>query len=174
MQYQVPQFIESEDRIVGPLSLRQFGYLCIAGVLSAILYFTINIIAWVLFSIVFISLALVLGFVKIQGQNMIRIGTAYLRYFWRPQHYVWQPQGQVAPNKDDELKILAPQGSPLENIVLGMVLKQTWRDLQTGEKKEALKTSPEGKSQETIKKEQYKIFRKLSGERQAARRIDYR
>ncbi|MEK7094126.1 MAG: PrgI family protein [Patescibacteria group bacterium] len=174
MQFQVPQFIEAEDRIIGPLSLRQFGYLCLAGVFSAILYFTVNIVAWVLFSIVLVSIALVVGFVKIQGQDMIRIGTAYVRYFWRPQHYVWQREGQKNTDKDSELKVLAPQGSPLEKIILGMALKQTWRDLQTSEKKEALKKSPEGASQETIKKEQYKIFRKLSGERQAARRIDYR
>ena len=79
MQFQVPQFIEAEDRIIGPLSLRQFGYLCLAGVFSAILYFTVNIVAWVLFSIVLVSIALVVGFVKIQGQDMIRIGTAYVR-----------------------------------------------------------------------------------------------
>lgn len=174
MQFQVPQFIESEDRIVGVLTLRQFGYLCLAGVFSAILYFTVNIVAWIMFSIVLMSIALIIGFVKIQGQDMLRIGTAYLRYFWRPQHYVWKREGEINTDKNSELKVLAPKGSPLENIVLGMALKQTWRDLQTNEKKEALKNNPDKTTQETVKKEQYKIFRKLSGERQAARRIDYR
>ncbi|MEK7187777.1 MAG: PrgI family protein [Patescibacteria group bacterium] len=171
MQFQVPQFIESEDRIIGPLSLRQFGYVCLAGVFSGILYFTVNLVAWVLFSIVLIAIALIIGFVKIQGQDMLRIGGAYVRYLWNPQHYVWQQKSSRTNTKNEELKMLAPQGSPLENVILGFFLKQTWRDLQTGEKKESAHPS---KPKETIKKEQYKIFRKLTGERQAARRIDYR
>jgi hypothetical protein len=173
MQFQVPQFIETEDHIVGPLSLRQFGYLCIAGVFSAILYFTVNFIAWILFSVLLIAVAIIIGFVKIQGQGMIRIGGAYLRYFWRPQHYVWKSNEEKS-KKSDELKVLAPQGSPLENIVLGFFLKETQQELQRGERKESEKNGPSKQSQSTITKEQYKIFRKLSGERQAARRIDYR
>ena len=31
MQYQVPQFIETEDTIIGSLTLRQFIYLAVGG-----------------------------------------------------------------------------------------------------------------------------------------------
>ena len=100
---------------------------------------------------------------------MLRIMTAYLKYFWKPQHYIWKTAGTSGGQKSDELKLLVPQGSPLEKIILGLFLKQTWRELQTGEIKNG-----EEKAKETVQKEQYKIFRKLSGERPAARRIDYR
>ncbi len=174
MQFQVPQFIEGEDMIIGPLSLRQFGYLCLAGVFSAILYLTIDLIPWILFSVVLFAIALVIGFVQIQGQSMFRIIGAYLRYFWRPQHYVWQAQKQTASQKDEELRLLAPQGSPLEKVVLGLFLRQSWRELQTGETNAAGEKTPDEKIKETAKQEQYKIFRRLTGERNAARRIDYR
>ena len=35
MQFQVPQFIETEDKVVGPLTLRQFMYIAGAGAASA-------------------------------------------------------------------------------------------------------------------------------------------
>lgn len=175
MQFQVPQFIESEDTIVGPLSLRQFGYLCLAGIFSAILYFTVNIVAWVLFSIILFAIALAVGFIKIQGQSMLRIASAYVRFFWKPQHYVWSAQESHTPNrKEEELRLLAPHGSPLEKMVLGFFLRQTWKDLQTGEAHGADTKTPDEKTKETVQKEQYKIFRRLSGERHAARRVDYR
>jgi len=39
MQYQVPQFIEVEDRIIGPLTLKQFLYLAFAGAILFVLWF---------------------------------------------------------------------------------------------------------------------------------------
>ena len=37
MQYQVPQFIETEDKVVGPFSLRQFAYVGAAATKSVVL-----------------------------------------------------------------------------------------------------------------------------------------
>ena len=39
MQFQVPQFIDVENKIIGPLSLRQFLYLAGAGLISFMLFF---------------------------------------------------------------------------------------------------------------------------------------
>ena len=46
MQFQVPQFIETEDKIVGPLTLRQFLYIGAAGLLSFLLFFVLKIWFW--------------------------------------------------------------------------------------------------------------------------------
>jgi hypothetical protein len=37
-QYQVPQFLESGDKILGPLNMRQFGYVLVGGFVSFIIY----------------------------------------------------------------------------------------------------------------------------------------
>jgi uncharacterized BrkB/YihY/UPF0761 family membrane protein len=68
MQFQVPQFIDTEDKIVGPLSLRQFGFIAAGGILSAILYFSVEPWLWVIGSIIIFGAAIALAFVKIEGR----------------------------------------------------------------------------------------------------------
>ena len=48
MQFQVPQFIETEDKIVGPFTLRQFIYVAGAGLGSVILYFSVATWLWLI------------------------------------------------------------------------------------------------------------------------------
>ena len=42
MRYQVPQFIEIEDKIIGPLTLKQFVYLAGGAGLSYLVYAVTN------------------------------------------------------------------------------------------------------------------------------------
>lgn len=174
MQFQVPQFIDTEDKVIGPLSLRQFSFFMVAGVFVAILYFTVTTIVWLFLSFILMTAALLLAFIKVEGLPLYRVLLAMARYMWRPQNYVWQPHN---PNKRkvDDMAQLTPKGSPLEKIALGFFLQNTWKTLQTGspppEEKSVTKAS---KTNPKEKEEQYQIYRKLSGDRLAARRVDYR
>jgi hypothetical protein len=67
---------------------------------------------------------------------------------------------------------LAPKGSPLEQVALGFFLQKTWKTLQTGSAPVAESSKP--KTPPKKQEEQYQIFRKMSGDRRAARRVDYR
>ena len=55
-------------------------------------------------------------------------------------------------------------------MVRGLALKNAWRYIQTGSqtKEEPAPAAP------TKSRERYQIFRKTSGERKAAKRVDYR
>jgi len=173
MQFQVPQFIDTEDRIIGPLTLRQFGYLMVAGVFTAVLYFTVTTIVWLVLSFILFVIALFLAFAHIEGLPLGRIVIAMARYMWRPQNYVWQPHNP-RKRKTEDLDVIAPKGSPLEKVALGFFLQRTWNTLQTGSAAPAV--GDEKSKTKTPKKEeeQYQIFRNLSGDRRAARRVDYR
>ena len=50
MQFQVPQGIDMEDKIVGPLTLIQFLYLLVGGVIDYLLFLNLkgNFIFWIL------------------------------------------------------------------------------------------------------------------------------
>ena len=67
MQFQVPQFIETEDKIVGPFTLRQFMYVAGAGLGSAILYFTVATWLWFILTIILLGGAIGVAFVKVRG-----------------------------------------------------------------------------------------------------------
>ena len=72
MQYQVPQFIELEDKIVGPLTIKQFGYIAGAGAICFIFFFTLRFGFALFLSAPVGSLALALAFGKVKGVAMPR------------------------------------------------------------------------------------------------------
>lgn len=166
MQFQVPQFIETEDKIIGPLTLRQFAYVAAAGGISALLFFVVQLWLWVILSLLFLGAAAALAFVKIEGRSLVHVIVAALGFYWKPQTYVWREAERPAPRRTESEK-KRESGLPLEKIMSGLTLHKTWQNLQTG-----TKTSVNDRLKMT--KERYEIFRKLSGEKEAARRVDYR
>ena len=162
MQFQVPQFIETEDKVVGPFSIRQFIYVGSAGIISFFLYFTVELWLWALGTVFSLAIAMGLAFIKVEGRTLTHVMSAALNFYWKPQTYVWQPEHPEIP-KDDKLK---EEGASLEGLLSGAALRSAWKNLQTG-----TKTSPKQFFEKT---EKYQIFQRLSGERRAARRIDYR
>ena len=90
MQFQIPQFIEVENKIVGPLSLKQFLYLAAAGGISFILFFILATWLWVIITLILGSAAVSLAFVKYNGQPLHRIAWTALGFFWKPRLYLWQ------------------------------------------------------------------------------------
>jgi PrgI family protein len=173
MQYQVPQFIETEDKVVGPFSIKQFAYVGIAAVIAGISYFLVATWLFFIIAFLFIGGSLALAFVKINGRPLMKVGLNAFNYYWKPQMYVWKPdrpaieQHRAAPT--------IREMPPIEAIASGSSLHKSWQNLQTGTPAtpEAKKTS----DRQFIEKkmaERYQIFQRQSGERDAARRVDYR
>ncbi len=170
MQFQVPQFIETEDKIVGPFSIRQFIYIAIAGGFSFLLYFTVQPWLFAVLSIFFLGTAGAFAFIKVSGRPLTRIAMSALNFYWKPQTYVWQPEHPEIPKSEAAMEPEVSSGISLENIVSGMALRGVWQSLQTGEKSKMVSSAQfYGKVQE-----KYQMYRNLSGARDAARRIDYR
>ncbi len=121
MQYQVPQFIDVEDRIFGPLTLRQFLYLAGAGAGSFFLFFLMTTKVWIGVTALFFVIAASLAFIKINGRTLPVMAGYVFRYFWLPKFYVWK---YTAPNQAGAMTIRdLPQEerahrSPLQNLML--------------------------------------------------------
>lgn len=171
MQFQVPQFIETEDKIVGPLTLKQFVYVAIAAGVSFLLFFIVATWLWFVLTVFLATIAFSLAFIKINGQPMVRVMFSAAKFFWQPQTFVWQPEAQrrAAVGATTPTK---PGGFSLQSIVAGMALRNTWQKVQTGTVRKPGEVSPNQIGEKI--KERYQIFEKITGERQAARRVDYR
>jgi len=65
-QFTVPQFIDAEDRILGPITTRQFVILLVSGIIFAVCYKIPGAVSLVIGVVQFI-LSLILAFVKING-----------------------------------------------------------------------------------------------------------
>jgi len=165
MQFQVPQFIETEDKVVGPFTLRQFMFVGGAGVASAILYFTVATWLWFLLTIILLGGAVGVAFVKVAGRPLGNVIFSALGFYWNPQTYIWKSEENAAIMRRENQE---EGGISLEKIITGAALHKRWENLQTGQK------SPEDKTIENKMNTRYQIFRKISGARDAARRVDYR
>jgi hypothetical protein len=89
MQFQVPQFIETEDKIIGPLTIRQFLYLAVAGLLVFFSFFILQTWLWLLVTAVFGSIALALSFVQVNGRPMLFFAINAFTYVWEPHSYAY-------------------------------------------------------------------------------------
>jgi len=88
-QFVVPQFIDVEDKIFGPITTRQFLILLVAG-LAIFIAFKLADIALFIFLLVLIGgAALVLAFVKINGQTFHFFLLNIFQTMRRPSLRIW-------------------------------------------------------------------------------------
>lgn len=90
MQFHVPQFIEVESKIFGPLTFKQFIYLAGGAGFIFILYSLIPLFFTILFGTPILGLALSLAFLKIHGKPFIEVSYNAIRYLKGTKLYLWK------------------------------------------------------------------------------------
>ncbi|MBA3789479.1 PrgI family protein [Patescibacteria group bacterium] len=112
MEYQVPQFIEIEDKIFGPLSLKQFIYLAGGTGLCVVLVLYLHVIG-VILAIPVAAFSGALAFYKINNKTFVEILEAGFNYYIAGRLYLWK--------KDDMTKVQAPAApAPITREKLGL------------------------------------------------------
>jgi len=71
MRYQVPQFIEIEDKIFGPLTFKQFVYIAGGGGICLILFTLLPLFLVVIIGIPIMGFAVALAFFEVNGRPLI-------------------------------------------------------------------------------------------------------
>ena len=166
MQFQVPQFIETEDKIIGPLTLKQFLYLAAAGAVSFILFFILQFWLWIVTTMVFGVIAATFAFIRYNGQPFAKTFLAAIGYAWNPKMYLWQRE---------EVKLKVPETAALKIKVVKAQkeqrprLKDLWLKITT-----SAQITPKTPAKSEADKAKYEMWRKVTGEKEMARRIDYR
>lgn len=113
MQFQVPQFIETEDKVIGGVfTLRQFLIIAAGAGVSALLFFIFNFFVWLIFTVL-IGMAVVgFAFVKINGRPLAELLLSALGYYWNPRFYLWKaksmPEVKLPEIKTPARKIHLP------------------------------------------------------------------
>ncbi len=90
MLFNVPQFIEIEDKIVGPLTAKQLGWLAIAGVLILIAWGTLDTSALIVVALVVGAIFGALAFYRPYNQSLLKFIMSGFSYVTRPKMYVWR------------------------------------------------------------------------------------
>lgn len=108
MQFQVPQFIEVEDKIFGPLTFKQFVYLAGGAGAGYLLWrvFPIYVAAPLIMST--LGLGAALAFFKYNGQPFILALEHGFFYFVRSKLYLWSNELRDAKKNDVVAETHAP------------------------------------------------------------------
>lgn len=95
MQFSVPQFIDVEDKIVGPLTAKQTVYLIIGGGFL-LLCFTLFSFAFFLVALVIVApLTLGFAFYRPKGISLSRYLGNILDYFTTDHLYLWRREPEA-------------------------------------------------------------------------------
>ncbi len=115
MQYQVPQFIELEDRIIGPLTLKQFLYLAFAGALLFVFWFLFAFYIWIIIALPITAMAAAFAFLKINDRPFVYFFLAFIKYFTKPKLYIFSGTAEkAAPSSPVKEKNEAATPAPEE------------------------------------------------------------
>jgi hypothetical protein len=90
MRFEVPQFIEIEDRIFGPLTWRQFVYLGGGVGLGAVLFLTMPFIIFLIAGLPLALLAAALSFYPVNNRPFSFFLEAIYNYLRKQRLYLWR------------------------------------------------------------------------------------
>ena len=123
-QHPIPRQITSfEFKLIGFMTLKQFIYLGVAGLISFGLFFVLKTFVWAMATILLGIIAASLAFIKYNGRPLVVILQSALAYLWKPKLYLWQKQEQKIEEK--EMKV-PEEGtvSKLKNMWLNLITKK--------------------------------------------------
>jgi len=118
MRFQVPQFIEIEDKIFGQLTIKQFIYIAGGAGLSFLIYVLLgNLLLSIIPVVIVMAISAALAFFKINNRPLIGVVESAVGYFFGNKLYIWK--------KTDKQKVAATQTKvdPTKNYASIMVPK---------------------------------------------------
>jgi hypothetical protein len=132
MEFPVPQFIEMETKIVGPLTWRQFLFIGGAGVLIFFLYFIIkHIFLFIAIAIVLAALAISFALLKIGGRPLPNVLLHFLTYTISSKIYIWKKEKILSTFVYKKEKIKPEKKKTEEGLPLRVAEKSRLQDLST-------------------------------------------
>ncbi len=131
MRFTVPQFIEHEAKIVGPLTFKQFIYVGIGAAICFMLYFSVPFSVFVLACVFIGGAAIALAFLKIGGRSLPGVIGNFLKFKLSPKMYLWKKkQGTISILKKAEKKEVEKEETPLK-IAKKSKLKSIQTEIET-------------------------------------------
>lgn len=89
-QFTVPQFIDVEDKIFGPITTRQFVILLVAGLMIFLAYKLSDTTLFIFLLAIIGGFAMVVAFVKVNGQAFHYFILNIFQTLRRPSRRIWR------------------------------------------------------------------------------------
>ncbi|MBI4993845.1 PrgI family protein [Candidatus Wolfebacteria bacterium] len=167
MQFQVPQFIEVESKLVGPLTLRQFLYLAAAGGASFLAFFVFKTWLWFLISAISFTFGIALAFYKYNGQPLPKIIFYAFSFLWKPKLYIWKREAEKAAGLPETPEIKR------KNLFQMPSMKKLMQDLMISKQPISQREKVVSPIVGEKMKEGYAVLKKTTGEKKVAKQVNY-
>jgi hypothetical protein len=113
MQFQVPQNIDLEDKIIGPMTLKQFLYVLAGGMLDYVCFLIFDISAFAILALPITAFFCAMAFAKVQDQPFPKFLQNLIIFAFVPKARIWSKN--TKPVKLISRKILKPKEAPIES-----------------------------------------------------------
>ena len=130
MRFQVPQFIEFEDKIFGPLTLKQFIYLAGSVGMAAVLFSLLPKFIAVIFAVPIIIFGVALAFYKVNNRPFIVMVESFFKYMKSKKLYIWNKKSkevrntEFGPREKSELYVPKLSDSKLKDLTWSLDVKE--------------------------------------------------
>jgi hypothetical protein len=109
MRFQVPQFIEVEDKIFGPLTFKQFIYVAGGIGICVILFLLLPRFLAIIISLPIALLSAALAFYRVNNKPFINVVEAFVKYTLTSKLYIWKKEDKkVVSTRSEEAGKLKP------------------------------------------------------------------
>lgn len=95
MRFQVPQYIEVEDKIFGPLTFKQFIYLAGSVGVVVVFYTLLPHFIAIILGLPILAFGAALAFYRINGKPFIFYVESSVKYFFGSKLYIWKKEDKV-------------------------------------------------------------------------------
>lgn len=135
MKYQVPQFLEVEDKIFGPFTLKQFLYAGAGIALGFLAWTTFPRFLAILIGVPFVAVFFGLAFWKVNERPLAEAIENFFKYLLSPKLYLWKkeeksPQKQAAEViHHAQLDLPKLSNSKLKDLSWGLDIHETLETL---------------------------------------------
>lgn len=113
MRYQVPQFIEVEDKVIGPLTIKQFLYVAGGGGICFISYTYLPFILAIIIIAFIAPLSLALAFYKVNNKPFIDFLESAFMYYTKDNLYIWRKEEKklvpIEQKKEEPRQVFVPR-----------------------------------------------------------------
>ena len=124
MRFQVPQFIEVEDKIFGPLTFKQFVYVAGGGGIVVILFVFLPKFIAILLALPIVAFAGALAFYKVNDKPFIHFVESFFNYSFKSKLYIWKKTDNPRPTANSWAN-----SKPIEQVYVPKLSESKLREL---------------------------------------------
>jgi hypothetical protein len=106
MRYQVPQFVDIEDKVIGPLTVKQFLIYVVAAMLLAPVYVSSDLALFLTIALPVAAIAAAFAHIRPGGKSLMANVSNAASYLARGRIFIWRrtSQPKLLPVQGDEYR----------------------------------------------------------------------